>query len=142
MIWKHEVTIEILNSFNKNMSKFLEIEFTEIGPDFLIAKMPVNEKTMQPFGLLHGGASVVLAETLGSVASNLCVNDMMQEAVVGIEINANHLNGARSGYVYGKVSPLKLGRTIQVWEIKIIDENEKPICSSRLTTTVIKRKTS
>ena len=142
MIWKHEVTIEMLNTFNKNMSKYLEIEFTEIGSDYLIAKMPVNEKTMQPFGLLHGGASVVLAETLGSVASNLCIEDMTSEAVVGIEINANHLNGARNGFVYGKVSPLKLGRKIHVWQIDIHDNNNKPICSSRLTTTVIKRKTS
>jgi len=142
MIWKHEVTIEMLNAFNKNMSKYLEIEFTEIGSDYLIAKMPVNEKTMQPFGLLHGGASVVLAETLGSVASNLCIEDMTSEAVVGIEINANHLNGARNGFVYGKVSPLKLGRKIHVWQIDIHDNNNKPICSSRLTTTVIKRKTS
>lgn len=142
MIWKHKVTIEMLNAFNKNMSHYLDIEFTEIGSNFLIAKMPVNEKTMQPFGLLHGGASVVLAETLGSVASNLCVEDMTKEAVVGIEINANHLNGARSGYVYGKVSPLKIGRKIHVWQIDIHDENQKAICSSRLTTTVIKRKTS
>lgn len=142
MIWKHEVNIDILNSFNKNMSKYLEIEFTEIGDDFLIAKMPVNEKTMQPFGLLHGGASVVLAETLGSVASNLCIENMMKEAVVGIEINANHLNGARGGYVYGKASPLKLGRKIHVWQIDIYTEDNKPICSSRLTTTVITRKTS
>ena len=104
-IWKQQATLEFLNAFGPNtLSGHLGIEFTEIGDDFLIAKMPVDSRTVQPFGILHGGASVVLAETLGSVASTLCIADLTKQTAVGLEINANHLRSVRSGFVYGKVT--------------------------------------
>ena len=139
MIWKQKgVTVEGLNGIGTaNMPKHLEIEFTEVGDDYLIARMPVNEKTKQPMGRLHGGASVVLAETLGSVASILCIEDLTLKTAVGVEINANHLSGAKDGYVYGRTSPIKIGRNLHVWQIDIYDENKKPICRSRLTTQII-----
>lgn len=144
MIWKQKaVTTEGLNNFGlQNMPGHLRIEFIEVGDDFLIAKMPVDERTKQPMGLLHGGASAALAETMGSVASVLCIDDITKQSAVGVEINANHLRAARSGFVYGRVSPIKIGRTIHVWRIQITDENQREICESRLTTMIIDRKTS
>src|SRR4051794_1797743 len=119
MIWKQNWTLEQLNSFHKNtMQEFLGIEFLEIGEDFLRARMPVNERTKQPRGLLHGGANVVLAESLGSVASVMCVN-YEESQVVGLEINANHIKAVREGNVFGITKPIHLGRSTQVWEIKI-----------------------
>jgi 1,4-dihydroxy-2-naphthoyl-CoA hydrolase len=140
MIWKQkEVTLEGINAFgNKGMGEHLGIEFIEIGPDYLIAKMPVDHRTKQPMGKLHGGASVVLAETVGSVASVLCVEDLMKNSVVGIEINANHLRSIEKGYVYGKVVPIKIGRTLHIWQIDLYDEDKREICRSRLTTQIIK----
>ncbi len=140
-IWfSKEITIEKLNAFGKNnMSQHLGIEWVELGENFLKAKMPVDERTKQPYGLLHGGASCVLAETLGSVASALII-DTSKNNCVGIEINANHLRSAKSGYVIGTASPLHIGGSTHVWEIKIHDENEKLICVSRLTVAVIKHK--
>ena len=111
------------------------IVFTEVGPDFVRATMPVDERTRQPFGLLHGGASVLLAETLGSVAGNLCVAP--GEACVGIEINANHLSGVREGHVTGTARPLHVGRRTQVWEIRIEDDAGRLACVSRLTLAVV-----
>jgi len=132
-----KVSLKEINLWCKNTaSEALGIEFIEIGSDYLIAKMPVDHRTHQPAGLLHGGASVLLAETLGSVAGNLCV-DRSTQACVGVEINANHLRSVRSGYVYGKVSSLHLGRSSQVWEIRISDPEEKLVCISRLTLAVI-----
>jgi 1,4-dihydroxy-2-naphthoyl-CoA hydrolase len=140
MIWKTPPTIEGLNNTSPNtLVAHLGIEFTEVGDNFLIARMPVNEKTVQPFRILHGGASVVLAETLGSVASILCI-DMSKQQAVGLEINASHLSSAREGAtVFGKVSPIRLGRTIHVWQIDIADEKGKIVCTSRLTMAVVER---
>ncbi|MEX2590118.1 MAG: hotdog fold thioesterase [Chitinophagales bacterium] len=140
-IWLNAATVEQINKGSKNtMTEHLGIEITEIGADFITAKMPVDHRTVQPMRLLHGGASVVLAETLGSIAGSLCV-DMKEKAVVGIEINANHLRGAREGeVVFGKVKPRHLGRTTQVWDIEIKNEKEKLVCVSRLTLAVIDKK--
>ena len=113
----------------------LGIVFTEIGPDYLRATMPVDARTHQPYGLLHGGASVLLAETLGSTAGMLCVGE--GQGVVGIEINANHLRGVRQGQVTGTVRALHVGRSTQVWDIRIEDDAGKLVCSSRLTVAVI-----
>lgn len=120
------------------MIEHLGIEFTEITPEFLKAKMPVDHRTKQPFGLLHGGASVVLAESMGSIAALLAVPDMNHYKGVGVEINANHLKSARSGYVYGTCTPLRIGKTLHVYEIKIHDEAEQLICASRLTVAILK----
>lgn len=119
------------------MADHLDLSITEIGEDYIIGKMPVDERTKQPFGLLHGGASCVLAETLGSIASTLMIN-LEQERAVGLEINANHLRSVSSGYVYGKVTPIHLGRSTQVWDIRIQDEQQKLVCVSRLTMAIIR----
>jgi 1,4-dihydroxy-2-naphthoyl-CoA hydrolase len=139
MIWKIKPSPEILLRFpNKSMGDHLGIEFTEFGDDYIVARMPVNEKTQQPFGLLHGGASCVLAESLGSVASTLCI-DIDKQLAVGLEINANHIRSARSGFVYGKVTPINVGRTVHVWSIEITNEEKKLVCVSRLTVSIINR---
>ncbi|MEG3192866.1 hotdog fold thioesterase [Lysobacter sp. D1-1-M9] len=113
----------------------LGIVFTEIGPDFLRATMPVDARTRQPYGLLHGGASVLLAETLGSTGGNLCVPE--GRACVGVEINANHLRAVREGIVTGTARPLHVGGRTQVWEIRIEDAADRLVCISRLTLAVI-----
>ena len=131
--------VETLNKMSQQtMVAHLGIEFTEVGPDFVCAKMPVDARTVQPFGLLHGGASVALAETLGSIASALQV-DINQKVCVGLDINANHLRSARSGYVHGTARPIHLGRRTHVWEIKIVDDADKMISISRLTVMVLDR---
>lgn len=136
MIWKHKPTAELKNMFpNKSIDDFLGIEFLEVGDDFITARMPVNERTHQPFGLLHGGASCVLAESLGSVASTLCL-DITKQMAVGIEINANHLRSVKTGFVYGTVKPIHVGRTLHVWSIEIVNEEKKLVCVSRLTCAV------
>lgn len=136
MIWKVKPTMELFGSIaQKSMSDFLEIEVIEVGDDYMTARMPVNEKTKQPFGLLHGGASCVLAETLGSIAGTFCI-DYPKQAVVGVEINANHLRSAKSGYVYGTVRPLQVGKTMQVWNIEIRNDLKQLVCVSRLTCAV------
>jgi 1,4-dihydroxy-2-naphthoyl-CoA hydrolase len=135
-IWKKEFTKKAVNAGSSNMVRELDIEFTEFGDDYVIGKMPVNHKTKQPFGLLHGGASVVLAESLGSMAGFLCIDDP-RKAVVGLEINANHLRAVRDGFVYGKAKPIHLGSKTQVWGIDITDEQGKMVCVSRLTLAVI-----
>jgi 1,4-dihydroxy-2-naphthoyl-CoA hydrolase len=116
------------------LSEALGIEFTELGDDFLRGRMPVDARTRQPFGLLHGGASVALAETLGSTAGNLC---LQSGRAVGLEINANHLRAATHGHVTGTARPLHIGRTTQVWEIRIEDDAGQPTCVSRLTLAVV-----
>ncbi|UNK51147.1 hotdog fold thioesterase [Lysobacter sp. S4-A87] len=115
----------------------LGIVFTEIGHDFVRGTMPVDERTRQPYGLLHGGASVLLAETLGSSAGNLCVGS--DEVCVGIEINANHLRAAREGVVTGTARPIHIGARTQVWDIRIEDERGRLVCISRLTLAVVPR---
>ncbi len=141
MIWKTAPTLEVMNNIGKgSMSDHVGIEFVESGADFLTAKMPVDQRTVQPFRILHGGASVVLAETLGSVASVLCLADMSKQQAVGVEINANHLSSAREGsYVYGTVRPVRVGRTIHVWNIEIKNEQGKLVCVSRLTVAIVER---
>ncbi|WP_067516056.1 hotdog fold thioesterase [Endozoicomonas ascidiicola] len=117
--------------FRDNMCDHVGIEITEVGDDFLRGTMPVDHRTIQPMGLLHGGASVVLAETLGSIAANLCCEDGYY--CVGLEINANHLRSATSGKVTGTTRPVHIGRSTQVWEIKIEDDQGRPTCISRIT---------
>lgn len=139
-IWFKDITLEQLQESQKgtkNLTTHIGIEYTEIGDDFLSAKMPVDERSKQPYGLLHGGASCVLAETLGSVASALCV-DTAKNMVVGLEINANHLRSATSGYVVGTVKPIHIGRKTHVWDIRIETETDKKlVCVSRLTVAVL-----
>ena len=119
-----------------NMLEHLGIEFVEATVDSLTARMPVDHRTRQPMGLLHGGASVALAESLGSVASYLCV-DPQKYACVGLEINANHMKGVHTGFVYGKVTPLHVGKRTHVWEIRVTNEDQQLVCISRLTVAVI-----
>lgn len=134
------LSLETLNGLSKDtMVAHLGIEFTEITEDSIAARMPVDARTHQPFKLLHGGASVSLAETLGSVAAQFTLDQEKQYAV-GLEINANHVRGIRSGWVVGKAKPLHHGRTTQVWEIRIESEDEgKLICISRITMAILDR---
>ena len=137
MIWKIKPTIEMLHNFypKEHIGEYIGIEFTEIGDDYLTGKMPVDHRTRQPLGLLHGGASCVLAETLGSVGASLCI-DQTKQVAVGLDINANHLRAVREGYVYGTAKPIHIGRSTQVWEIKIVNESKQLVCISRLTMAV------
>lgn len=136
---KQEKIKRINDGIQNTMISTIGIEITDIGDDFICGKMPVDERTIQPFGLLHGGASVALAETLGSIGGGIKVYQN-NETVVGIEINANHLKSARDGWVYGKASPIRIGKKIQVWNIEITNESGELICVSRLTLAVIKKK--
>ena len=137
MIWNIKPSLkQIEESFSKDhIGELIGIEITDIGDDYLAGKMPVDKRTWQPMGLLHGGASCVLAESLGSMAGSLCV-DMSKQYVVGLEINANHIRGVKSGYVYGTAKPIHLGRSTQVWDIQIVNEDKKLVCVSRLTLAV------
>jgi len=138
MIWKKNIDlIEINNSLVNTMAKFLNIKITKIGENFIMATMPLNEKTIQPFGILHGGASIVLAETIGSLASNLCLEDNSYS--VGLEINANHIKSVSEGFVTGITNAIHIGKSTHVWEIKIMN-NEKITCISRLTTAVLNKR--
>ena len=138
-IWLGNITLEQLNdSGRKSMVSHLGIEFTAIGENSLSARMPVDERTIQPFGLLHGGASVTLAETLGSLCASLTL-DTTKKIPVGMEVNANHIRPVRSGWVYGEARPLHIGETTQVWEIRISNEAGKLVCISRLTMAVVDR---
>ena len=129
-------SLAALNALSANTAmEPLGIEFTELGPDFLCATMPVDRRTHQPYGLLHGGASVLLAETLGSTAAMLCAAE--GERCVGIEINANHLRAVRDGIVTGTARPLHVGRQTQVWDIRIEDDAQRLVCVSRLTVAVL-----
>ena len=142
-IWfDKNVSVESLKSFGKGtMTEHLGIEWVELGENFFKAKMPVDHRTLQPLGLLHGGASCVLAETIGSVASHLVI-DSSRFYCVGIEINANHIRSAREGFVYGTCSPLHIGSSTHVWDIRITNEEGKLICISRLTVSIMMKKTS
>lgn len=132
-----KITLDELNALNKNtMGEFLGIEYTEIGENYLCGRMPVDSRTRQPLGLLHGGASVVLAETLGSVAAICCVNRETHYCV-GLEINANHVKSVRDGYVYGKATAVHIGGTTQIWEIRITTESGGLVCISRITMAVL-----
>ncbi len=138
-IWKKQVDIEVLNKLSANtMGETLNMKFVEIGDDYIKASMPVDKRTHQPYGLLHGGASAALAETVGSVASSLCIDE--DQICVGIEINCNHIRGKKSGLVVATAEPLHIGASTHVWDIKIRDEREKLVCVSRLTVAVLKNK--
>jgi 1,4-dihydroxy-2-naphthoyl-CoA hydrolase len=129
-----------INKINQGtLISTLGIELTEIGDDFLIAKMPVDERTFQPMGLLHGGANVALAETLGSIGTFLLIDGKTQNGVC-IEINANHIGSATEGFVYGTAKVLHQGKTTHIWNIEIRDENKRLISTSRMTMMIIERK--
>lgn len=137
-IWKHTTDLARINAWSGNsLVDHLGMLVTEIGDDYLRGTMPVDERTKQPFGLLHGGASVALAETLGSTAGNLCIEP--SEMAVGLDINANHVRATTSGLVTGTARPLHIGRSTQVWEIRIENERERLVCISRLTLAVVPR---
>jgi len=138
-IWfKHYKLDDISALQDGNMGGHIGIEFVRIGLDHLDARMPVDERTTQPDGILHGGASVALAETLGSIGGSMVV-DRARFQVVGQEINANHLRAVRGGYVHGSAKPIHLGRRSQVWAIEIFDDQKRLICISRLTLAVLER---
>jgi 1,4-dihydroxy-2-naphthoyl-CoA hydrolase len=141
-IFKEGVTLEAINQFSPNtMVEHIGIRFTAVGDDFLEATMPVDHRTHQPLGLLHGGASVALAETMGSVAATCCV-DQSKQYCVGLEINANHIKSARSGFVKGVTRPVHIGGRTQVWEIKITNDKDELVCISRITMAVMDKKPS
>ncbi len=132
------ISLDTLNSMGHGtMIDVLGIEFIDVQPDFIKAKMPVDSRTKQPYGLLHGGASVVLAETLGSIASSLAVADPTKQRGVGVEINANHMKSVREGFVIGTCTALKIGKTLHVYDIKIHDESGNLVCVSRLTVAIL-----
>lgn len=135
-IWKKPITVESLTAFSRRTAvEWLGIEFLEVGEDFVKARIPVDERTRQPYGLLHGGVSVVLAETLGSCGADCSLPEGYR--AVGLDINANHLKAATGGWVTGVARPVKLGRTIQVWQIELSDEAGDLTCVSRLTVAVL-----
>ena len=137
MIWSRDYTVEELNGRPKgHIGELIGIEFTEITEDSISARMPVNEKTHQPYGILHGGASVVLAESLGSVASNMII-DSVKYIGVGLEVNANHLRPVKSGFVTGICKPIHIGGKTHVWDIRLYDDRGKMNCVSRLTVAII-----
>jgi uncharacterized protein (TIGR00369 family) len=136
-VFRDAVSIQALNTLSRNtLIEHLGIVFTAAGEDWISATMPVDERTRQPYGILHGGASVVLAETLGSSAGNLCV-DTTSEVCVGLEINANHIRAVRAGTVTGTARAVHVGRSTQVWDIRIEDAAGKLVCTSRLTLAVV-----
>ncbi len=140
-IWQTEINLDIINARGKNtMIEHLGIEFIELGDDYVVARMPVDYRTKQPIGIMHGGASCVLAETAGSLAANFCV-DIKTHYCVGLDINTNHIRSAREGFVYGTAKPFHLGRTTQVWSIEIVDDQKKLISVNRLTMAVLTRST-
>lgn len=141
MIWFEKISIKKANDFVDGcLSDLLDIKFTEIGKDFLIAKMKISKKHIQPFNTMHGGATCVMAETMGSVAANLCI-DFSKQFCVGLDINVNHMKPVQIGTVLmAKAIPLHIGKATHVWEIKIFDENKKMVTSSRLTVSVLNKK--
>ncbi|OOG78274.1 hotdog fold thioesterase [Algoriphagus sp. A40] len=140
MVFLSLPSLEHLNSTSsETMIKHLGIEFTGIGEDYLEATMPVDHRTKQPMGLLHGGANVTLAETLGSLASSLTI-DQTKQACVGLEINANHIKAVREGKVKGVAKPIHVGKTTQIWEIKIYNEAGQLCCISRITMAILDKK--
>jgi uncharacterized protein (TIGR00369 family) len=135
-IWKQDISLAALQATGANTAvSHLGIEFIEVGDDYLVARVPVNRQTCQPYGLLHGGVSVVLAETLGSCGAAFSVPQGTR--VVGLEVNANHLRGVQDGWVTATARPVHLGRTTQVWQIELRDEQARLSCTSRLTMAVL-----
>lgn len=139
-IWFKDLSLEDIQRTpsQKDLTHALGIEFTDIGPDYLSGTMPVDERTRQPYGLLHGGASVALAETLGSFGCYLTLNPKTHYNV-GLEINANHIRSVRDGVVTGTARPVHMGRTTAIWEIRIVDERDRLVCISRLTLAILER---
>ena len=138
-IWKVSTTPDEVNEYFKgNMCEFVGLKISEIGPDYLVATMPVNERTMQHMGIIHGGASVVLAETAGSVASTLCCPEGYH--IVGLEINANHLRAGRPPYLSATARPLHIGSSTMVWDIRITDVDSKLVCVSRISCAVLENR--
>lgn len=138
-IWKSPITVERLTEVNRDTAvSYLGIEFTEVGDDYIAARIPVNRKTCQPYGLLHGGVAVVLAETLGSCGAAAACEP--GHKVVGLDINANHLRGATSGWVTGTARAVHIGRTTQVWQIDLKDDEGRLTCVSRITMAVLQPK--
>ena len=136
-IFPADVQLESLRQMSKNtMVSHLGIEFVEVGDNYIMATMPVDHRTHQPMGLLHGGASVALAETLGSIGATMTL-DLRKQYAVGLEINTNHLRSVRSGIVTGKASPIHIGRTTQVWSIEITNEENKKVAISRITMAIL-----
>lgn len=142
-IWyKNNYTLSELNAMGNNtLAQVLGMKFIEIGEDYLKSRMPVTPHTHQPYGILHGGASAALAETVGSVASSMCINNEKQ-ICVGMEINCNHVRAKREGNIIATASPLHLGATSHIWDIRITDENNRLICVSRLTMAILKKRES
>jgi 1,4-dihydroxy-2-naphthoyl-CoA hydrolase len=139
-IFQHTPSLDELNAWSANtLAEQLGMVFTHVGEDFLEAKMPVDRRTHQPLGLLHGGASVALAETMGSVGAMCCV-DRTKQYCVGLEINANHIKGVREGFVKGTAKPVHVGKKTQVWEIRITDSNQDLVCISRITLAVLDKR--
>ncbi len=139
-IFREDITLESLNAWSPNtLAERIGIEITGIGPDYLEARMPVDHRTHQPLGMLHGGASVALAETLGSIAATCCV-DLTKSFCVGLEINANHIRSVREGFVTGIAKPVHIGKKTQVWEIRITNPEEELVCISRITLAVLDKK--
>ena len=135
-IWKQDISLQTLTAVSENTAvSHLGIEFVEVGDDFLVARVPVNRQTCQPYGLLHGGVSVVLAETLGSIGAAFCVPEGTR--VVGLDINANHLRGVSQGWVTATARPVHIGRSTQVWHIDLRDDQDRMVCIARLTMTVL-----
>ena len=135
---KKHVIEKVNNSFQDTMMSVLGIEITDLGESYVSGKMPVDNRTKQPFGLLHGGASAAFAETLGSIGAGKHV-DLEEYSVVGVELNSSHLKAVRTGWVFGKATPIRVGRTMQVWGIDIKNQEDDLICKSRLTLAVIKK---
>jgi len=137
-IWRQAIDLDRINAWNRGtLVEHLDMRVTEVGADFVRGTMPVDARTRQPFGLLHGGASVAFAESLGSLAGNLCLGP--SEMAVGLDINANHMRAISQGMVTGTARPLHIGRSTQVWEIRIVDERDRLVCISRLTLAVVPR---
>lgn len=138
-IFQQNITLASLNKMSENtLPGLLGIQFIELGDDFIVARMPVDDRTRQPLGLLHGGASVALAETLGSVAATLCLDD--SRFCVGLEINANHIRSIRNGFVTGRTQPIHIGKQTHVWEIRITNDSNELICISRITMAILEKK--
>lgn len=137
-IWRTKPDLSAINELSRDtLVRHLGIEFVEVGDDYIKATMPVDQRTHMPMGMLHGGASLVLAETLGSVGSYLCIEDLSKNYCVGLEINANHLRPVQEGQVTGIARPIHLGKTTHVWEIRIVDGEGLPVCISRMTLAVM-----
>jgi len=141
MLWKHEPGVEQLQqTMQGTLLEHLGLTIESIGDDSISVRMPVDRRTIQPYGILHGGASVALAESLGSLASVLCIEDPSTHTPVGVEINANHLRPVPDGrFVIGTLSPIRIGRRIHVWNIEIRDPDDKLVCISRLTIMIVER---